>query len=121
MFGDFFKLAGERLNQVLVDMGKILGGPLGGVQSGQGRLLTMPYFKGGFLDMILESFAGPHDYANSPHFYAPDGTSMIIDGIKGQFLDLATNSTTSLAFATPFAAAAISEQTNYSAYRYVRQ
>jgi len=121
MFGDYFHLAGERLNQALVDVGKILGGPLGGVQNGQGRLFGVPYSKGGFVDMVLESFAGPHDYANSPHFYAPDGTGIAIEGLKGKVLDFTTNMTTSLAFATPFAAAAIAEQTNYSAYGYIRK
>ena len=33
MFGDFFKLAGERLNQFQVKLGDILGGPLGGTQN----------------------------------------------------------------------------------------
>ena len=33
MFGDFFKLAGERLNQFQLKLGDILGGPLGGTQN----------------------------------------------------------------------------------------
>lgn len=121
MFGDFFKLAGERLNELDIRLGKIFGGPLGGTQSGQGRLGFYQYEKGGFVDMVLESFAGPHDFANSPHFYAPDGTGLPpILGLKGKLLELSTNMTSSLAFATPFAAAAVAEQSNYSAYRYIK-
>ena len=71
--------------------------------------------------MVLESFAGSHDFANSPYFYNPDGTGKLpIGGIKGMLLEFSTNATTSLAFATPFAAAAVAEQSNYSAYRYIK-
>jgi RHS repeat-associated protein len=122
MFGDFFKLAGERLNELKVKLGDIAGGPLGGAQSGQGRLFFYHYEKGGFVDMVLESFAGPHDFANSPHFYNPtDGTGITATpGFRSKLLEFSTNMTSSLAFATPFAAAAAAEQSNYSAYRYAK-
>ncbi|MCX7110500.1 MAG: FG-GAP-like repeat-containing protein [Proteobacteria bacterium] len=120
MYGDNFKLGGIRLSDVLIKLG-ITSGPLGGAQSGPGTLFGMPYDKGGFIDMVIESFSGPHDFANAPHFYAPDGSGLFIDGFKGDFLNLTTNMTTSLAFAAPFAAAATMDQTSYSAYRYIRK
>jgi RHS repeat-associated protein len=120
MIGDGFKLGGERLNAYLVSIGKVFGGPLGGTQNAPGRLFFYHYEKGGFIDMTIESFAGPHDFANSSHFYNADGTGFSVPGLKGTLLNATTNMSSSLLFAAPFAAAAISEQSNYSAYRYAR-
>lgn len=61
------------------------------------------------MDMVVESFAGPHDTANSRWFYNEVGSI----GTVSTALDLVTNYTTSLIFATPFAIAAVSEQTYF--------
>ena len=82
------------------------------------------YSNGSFTDMVLESFAGPHDMANSSHFYDADGYIKNLSGnssFYNKFLEYSTNYTSSLAFAAPFAAAGISEQSNYSAYKYLRK
>lgn len=121
MIGDGFHLAGIRLNDAVIESGKIVAGPLGGVQSRDGTLFGFSYSKGGFIDMVLESYAGPHDAANSPYFYTASGQGIDIPGLRGKLLEYTTNYSSSLAFATPFAAAAISEQSNYSAYRYLRK
>jgi filamentous hemagglutinin len=120
LFGDFFKLAGGRFNPFAPD-GVVQCSPLGCQQNGPGSLLAgtpfeFSYSKGGFTDMVLESYAGPHDFANSPWFYAADGTIKAMSSFEATVKDYLTNYTTSLLFATPFAAAAIAQQTNLSAY-----
>lgn len=121
MFMDGFKLAGGRFN----DFVKALScSPLGCDQKGPGSIFGWGYGIGGFRDMVLESFAGPHDAANSNYFYGPDGNIRSFNGwskLQENLLEYSTNYSTSLAFASPFAAAAISEQTNYSAYKYLRR
>jgi hypothetical protein len=74
------------------------------------------YSKGGFVDMVLESFAGPHDMANSLWFYE-NGLNKEMSGLKAFVLDVTTNYSTSLIFAAPFAVGAIMEQTNLTTYR----
>jgi hypothetical protein len=68
------------------------------------------YSSGSFVDMVVESFAGPHDLANHPWFYSEGGWTRA--GTNSFLRNLGTNYTTSLMFASPFAAAAIIEQTN---------
>jgi hypothetical protein len=67
------------------------------------------------VDLVTESFAGPHDYANNPWWYnAANGDIRDFSGwskLQIDLLDWATNYTTSLAFAAPFALSAIVEQT----------
>ncbi len=114
LFGDMFKLAGGRWYP-FADANAVQCGPLGCLQSGPGSVFGMGYSKGGFIDMVVESFAGPHDMANSHWYY--DSTGLIKAGTDSFALDMVTNYTTSLIFAAPFAAAAISEQVNYSAWK----
>jgi filamentous hemagglutinin len=112
MFGDGFKLAGGRFDIADPDGCS----PLGCAQGGPGKVLHIPYARGGIIDLVTESFAGPHDYANNPTWY--DSATGNIRNLTGwsRFqlgaLDLATNYTTSLAFAAPFALSAIVEQTH---------
>uniref|UniRef100_UPI002FFC14F9 hypothetical protein n=1 Tax=Sedimenticola hydrogenitrophicus TaxID=2967975 RepID=UPI002FFC14F9 len=47
--------------------------PLGGLQGGSGQLLGMPYEPGGWIDTVIEVYAGPHDHHNSGTWYGPDG------------------------------------------------
>jgi RHS repeat-associated protein len=112
MNGDGFKLGGGRW-----DLSKLTQDPslLGGLQSGPGEIFGFKYESGSFVDMVVESFVGPHDKANSYWFYNADG--LIKAGTDSFALELATNYTTSLLFAGPFAAGAIYEQTGMSGYR----
>ncbi|UWE14533.1 RHS repeat domain-containing protein [Herbaspirillum huttiense] len=114
LFGDRFKLAGGRWNPELI--GQIQCSLLGCMQNGPGKVFGISYSSGGMIDLVTESFAGPHDFANAPWFY-DSATGMIRAGSSGFMKDLATNYTTSLAFAAPFAAAALSEELNVSGYR----
>jgi hypothetical protein len=123
MYGDQFKLAGGRWYIGAENAPEC--SPLGCWQSGPGTVFGTPYAKGGLVDMVTESFAGPHDTANSFWWYVNkpqqvlDGLGMIGDALPadfyskamGTFLEYSTNYTTSLAFALPFASAAILEQT----------
>ncbi len=120
MFGDGFKLAGGRFNPYNPDSPC---STLGCNQNGIGKVLSTPYTKGGFVDMVMESFAGPHDLANSSHFYDTNGNIRYLgylSKLQANLLEYSTNYTSSLAFALPFASAAIAEQSNFSAYRYLK-
>ena len=44
-------------------------------QGDPGQLFGHTYPPGGFIDRVVESFAGIHDFLNHPWFYNPDGTS----------------------------------------------
>lgn len=44
-------------------------------QGDPGRLFGYIYPPGGFVDRVVESFAGMHDFLNHPWFYNADGTS----------------------------------------------
>jgi filamentous hemagglutinin len=113
--GDEFKLGGGRWNSFLP--GEVTQcSLLGCQQSGPGKIFGISYSKGGFADLLVESFAGPHDYANSPWFYKTDGTIHEMSKIRAAVLDMLTNYTTSLVFAAPFAAGAIAQHTNLTAY-----
>jgi len=109
---DGFKLAGGRFDFLRAAAESILGGR----QNGQGRVLGFEYSSGGFVDMVLESFAGPHDAANAPWWYDSRGNIKPFADSQSILLDVTTNYTTSLLFAAPFAIAAIREQTYFSAY-----
>lgn len=114
MFGDFFKLAGGRWNPNL-GHGTVQCSPLGCLQSGPGSFFGFKYQSGDLMDMVMESFAGPHDKANSPWFYSATGYNKFAkDPI---WLDLVTNYTSSLIFAAPFAAGAMYEQLHMGASR----
>lgn len=92
---------------------------LGCRQNGPGSVFNIGHSSGGFIDMVMESFAGPHDFANAPWWYGPSDNLKEIGGLQAAFLDATTNYTTSLLFAAPFALAAIREQTfYYSSYAF---
>lgn len=61
--------------------------PLGGLQGGQGQLglfgFKFNYAPGSFADKVVESFAGPHDFLNSSHYYGVDGNISNASGIWG--------------------------------------
>ncbi len=107
-----FKLAGGRFSQFL----GALCSPLGCQQNGPGSIAGVSYKSGGFVDMVLESFSGPHDFANAPWWYNDMGNNKVGPGFGSTFLDFTTNYTTSLVFAAPFAIATIREQMYYSSY-----
>ncbi len=113
LFGDLFKLAGGRYDENAQKACSLLGCR----QNGRGSIFGWAYDAGGFRDMVLESYAGPHDFANAPHWYNAIGNIRTELGDQSKLLlDWTTNYTTSLIFATPFALAAIREQTGYQAY-----
>ena len=99
--GDQFKLGGCR---ALCD-----NSPLGGVQGGPGRLFGASYRPGSFADHLIETFAGPHDFLNSPIFYDRLGNSIgrpaIFDIVNGA----------NVLVATPFAAASVIPSYTYGA------
>jgi RHS repeat-associated protein len=112
MWNDGFKLAGGRFNS----WGQGPCSLLGCNQNGPGSIFGIPYGRGGLPDLVLESFAGPHDMANSFYWYDDMGDIKASLGNWAPWertaLDYATNYTTSLMLAAPFAAAAIVEQTH---------
>ncbi|MDH0867076.1 RHS repeat-associated core domain-containing protein [Mitsuaria sp. GD03876] len=126
MFGDKFKLAGGRVYDLASPdekYGKC--SVLGCWQAGPGSVFGIPYSNGSVTDMVLESFAGPHDKANSYWWYVltPEqvlnGEGMIGNAFKAnhylgwdKWVDFATNYTTSLMLAAPLAAGPIIEQSH---------
>jgi RHS repeat-associated protein len=120
MNGDGFKLAGGRWYLGEKDGCSMLGC----WQNGPGSVFGRAYSSGGFIDMVTESFAGPHDKANSYWWYVNtpqqvlENFGMVGDALPSTYytalqntlLEYATNYSTSLLFAMPFASAAIVEQ-----------
>lgn len=74
--GDGHKLAGGRYNAAHPNAGS----PLGGAQGGPGKFFGIPYKPNSGLDLLLETFAGPHDYLNS--WFAYDASGNIRQGIS---------------------------------------
>lgn len=121
MFGDGFKLGGGRWFD---GANPEKCSELGCWQNGAGSVFGRPYASGGLQDMVVESFAGPHDMANSPWWYVNgpkqvlEDLGMIGDALPSKYyspfayslLEATTNYTTSLMFAAPFAAGAMLEQ-----------
>ena len=91
--GDGFKLGGCRA--------PCDSSPLGGVQGGPGKLFGLAYRPGSFVDHLIETYAGPHDFLNSGIFYDGLGNSIgrpaILDIVNGG----------NVLVATPFAAASV--------------
>ncbi|MET0116025.1 MAG: RHS repeat-associated core domain-containing protein [Sedimenticola sp.] len=116
LFGDSFKLGGGRWDPFAAKQ-SVQCSPLGCLQSGKGSVMGIKYNRGSFIDMVVESFAGPHDKANSHWFYDSNGLIKDMTGVNVLAVDITTNYTTSLIFAAPFAAGAIYEQAGYGAYR----
>lgn len=91
--GDQFKLGGCRH--------PCKGSPLGGIQGEQGQFFGLDYESGSFLDHLIETYAGPHDFLNNPIFYRNNGNAR-----SGFFGDEIFN-VANVAIATPFAMASI--------------
>lgn len=85
--------------------------PLGGLQGGSGvfGILNMgvDYESGSFLDILVESFAGPHDWLNSSHYYGDNGNIDTAPGIWG----IAAWNSINVALAAPFGLATLCSQT----------
>ena len=68
-------------------MGQLVKSPLGGLQGGAGQFgflgASVSYGPGSFLDKVVESFAGAHDYLNSFHYYGLDGNISNAQGFWG--------------------------------------
>ena len=101
--GDGIKLGGGRYDPSATAAAP---SPLGGHQGQPGLLFGRPYAPGSWQDLLVEAYAGPHDYLNS--FYWYDNFGNIRPGIStagrafGTILDYAN-----LAPSTPFAAASV--------------
>jgi RHS repeat-associated protein len=91
--GDGFKLGGCRW--------PCTWSPLGGAQGEVGSFFKMKYAPGSFLDHLIETYAGPHDFLNNPIFYDSGGNNIG----RGPFFEVANYA--NLAVATPFAAASV--------------
>ena len=114
LFGDLFKLGGGRYD----DADRSACSPFGCQQRGPGSIAGIPYASGGLIDMVVESFAGPHDSANQRWFYNSLGQIREMSNRQSLVGELFGNYSTSLIFAAPFAIAAVREQTFYGAYKY---
>jgi RHS repeat-associated protein len=79
-YADQFEVLGKRAS------------PLGCHQGGPGCLFSHSYDPGGFVDYIVEGFAGPHDFLNHPIYYNANGTLRALSGFQrhyGQFQNVA--------------------------------
>lgn len=101
--GDGFKLGGCRA--------PCLSSPLGGVQNGPGKFITIDYQPGSFLDHLVETYAGPHDFLNAPIFYDAVGNNI------GRPAFFEIFNATNVLLATPFAAASAVPGYAYGAVR----
>ena len=75
--------------------------PLGGLQGWLGKLnlgFTVNYSPGSFPDTLVESFAGPHDWLNAPHYYDELGNNINKPGLWGSGVWNVIN----IGFAAPF-------------------
>lgn len=83
----------------------------GGAQGEQGYFLGIRYRPGSFLDHLVETYAGPHDYLSAPLFYDQNGNSLgrpvMFDAVSAGYI----------ALATPFAAASAIPNYAYGAVR----
>ena len=79
-------------------------GATGGAQAEQGTLIGLLYEPGGFRDMMIESFAGAHDFIGGqlPGFYGDDGNTKPGDKPLQTVI-----TTTAIPVAAPFALADI--------------
>ncbi len=90
---DLFKLGGSRLPST--------DSPLGGQQGGAGRVFFAKYSAGSFLDALVETYSGPHDFLNSPIFYDSVGNN------ASRSLVLEVINAANVLVATPFAGASV--------------
>ena len=84
--GDLFKLGGCRY--------PCRNSPLGGVQGSSGNVFGFEYEPGSIIDRVVEAYAGPHDFLNSPFFYDSAGNNAsrpdILEVINGAHVAVAT-------------------------------
>lgn len=95
--GDAFKLGGCRTPCV--------SSLLGGVQGGPGSFFGRAYAPGSFLDHLIETYAGPHDFLNAPAFYNSVGNNVVRTGLLASIME--PISFANVAVATPFAIASV--------------
>jgi len=103
--GDLFKLGGCRF--------PCTGSPFGGIQGGPGKFLGIAYPPGGFLDQLVETFGGPHDFLNNPVFYDALGNQRW--GRLGNAI-LSPVNLGNIAVAAPFAGASVIPPYAYSGF-----
>lgn len=89
--GDGFKLGGCRA--------PCKWSPLGGAQGQAGNFFGMDYAPGSILDRLVETYAGPHDFLNSPFFYNNAGNNI------GRWTGFEVINVANVVAATPFALA----------------
>ena len=99
--GDGFKLGGGRYDANNPGAISLLGGR----QGGQGSIFGYEYAPGSFPDLLVESFAGPHDYFNSGIWYDSMGNINNLSRAQ-QFIGTGLNYA-NVAFVTPFVAASV--------------
>ena len=120
--GDCTKMAGGLYNSEMPDALSTLGGMQGSPDYYFfGHKLDTSTFSGRIMATVMEAFSGPHDTANSMYFY--DGIGGIrteMSAFERGFGEVAFNYSTSLVFATPFAAAALVPDNAYSAINALR-
>ena len=107
LYGDRFKLGGGRYE---------LGGapsPLGGVQGGQGMLFGREYAAGSWHDLLVESFAGSHDFFNSWYWYDHAGNIRQNMSIMQRWIGEGLNAA-NVVLAAPFSAAVMVPDYFYS-------
>ncbi|QCD45668.1 hypothetical protein [Campylobacter mucosalis] len=103
--GDGAKVAGSHPERVLSENGVYdhidVPAPTGGPQMKEGTLFGFKYDKGGFVDSVLEHYAGPHDFMSSWNYENISGVTYLKDN------GTLTNITSGLLLipATPFAIA----------------
>ncbi len=90
-FGDAFKLGGGRFDlNTYYETGDVftamVSQPFGGFQGGAGTLFGIPYSPGGFVDNVVEAFAGPHDWLGSWWSYDGNGDNYYQGSLFGRFL-----------------------------------
>jgi len=84
---DFSKLGGSRwpswiqFNPLNPDWSQAPS-PLGGAQGGPGNVFGISYGAGGFLDTLVEAFAGPHDWLSSLQY---DSNGYLAQWVNGGF------------------------------------
>ncbi|WP_265922419.1 two-partner secretion domain-containing protein [Cupriavidus nantongensis] len=85
------------------------GGLTGGFQGLDGTLANSPYVPGGFIDKVLESFAGPHDYLGSLTAY--DSLGNLKEGMTSfQRVMFEIQTDIDIPLAAPFAAVTLLNQ-----------
>jgi filamentous hemagglutinin len=67
---------GISLSSVIASSPGLVPSPLGGLQGGLASINGIPYARGSFLDNLVESFAGPHDFLNAVHYYDELGNNI---------------------------------------------